>query len=268
MSQPEVVEKPSETVEVQSEHVSEPSETNEGATSVSEQADPEASTNQEVAEQQQQPETEQSQPEEQTQTEEKASQQDKSESNNEQDESQSNLTLPIARIKRIFKLDPDYAGASASAVYTAGLATELFVQYFVEQASLLAKMDKRKKIQYKDFANAVSAHDSLNFLSDTVPKTHPIGELVQQKKVHVKQPTSKVSEPSTNGTSDDPVASASSPTGARPKNILPKGQQTLNFPIANSNSVQKPEGTQKNSILDLVTRDDETDADKDVIMKD
>lgn len=170
MSQPEVVEKPSETVEVQSEHVSEPSGTNEGATSVSEQADPEASTNQEVAEQQQQPETEQSQPEEQTQTEEKASQQDKSESNNEQDESQSNLTLPIARIKRIFKLDPDYAGASASAVYTAGLATELFVQYFVEQASLLAKMDKRKKIQYKDFANAVSAHDSLNFLSDTVPK--------------------------------------------------------------------------------------------------
>lgn len=61
----------------------------------------------------------------------------------------------------------------------------------------------------------------------------------------MKQPTSKVSEPSTNGTSDDPVASASSPTGARPKNILPKGQQTLNFPIANSNSVQNQKELRK-----------------------
>ena len=40
--------------------------------------------------------------------------------NQEQDEFQNNLTLPISKIKKIFKMDPEYTGASASAVYTAG----------------------------------------------------------------------------------------------------------------------------------------------------
>lgn len=95
------------------------------------------------------------------------------------------LSLPIAKIKRIFKLDPDFLGASQSAVYATGLATELFIQYFAEQASLLAKMDKRKKLQYKDFSNAVGAHDSLNFLSDTVPKTQPLEDLIKKKKINL-----------------------------------------------------------------------------------
>ncbi|KAL6453709.1 DPB3 DNA polymerase epsilon subunit C [Candida maltosa Xu316] len=177
----------------------------------------------------------------------------------EQDEAQSHLTLPISKIKRIFKMDPDYVGASASAVYTAGLATELFVQYFSEQASLLAKMEKRKKIQYKDFANSVSGHDSLNFLADTIPRTQAIGELVQQKKVHVKQPVAKSSKEPGIMNSDGGASSA-----AGKQSILPKGQQTLNFPIANSNKGH--EGTQKKSIFDLVTVDDERDADNDVVM--
>ncbi|RCK60839.1 DNA polymerase epsilon subunit C [Candida viswanathii] len=259
MSQPESVEKPTEVSEPPSQSIA--SSTEHSAAP----AEPPTSTPQPNDQQQQQ--QQQQQPAKTKPINDKDKDKD-----NDAEESQ-NLTLPISKIKRIFKMDPDYAGASASAVYTAGLATELFVQYFAEQASLLAKMEKRKKIQYKDFANAVSAHDALNFLGDTIPKTHPIGELVQLKKVHVKpSATAKAVKPAGSGAAGD-VADGSAagaggvPVGARPKDVLPKGQQTLNFPIAGSSAVKKPEGiTLKNSILDLVTRDD--DADKDVVMKD
>lgn len=188
--------------------------------------------------------------------------------NQEQDEFQNNLTLPISKIKKIFKMDPEYTGASASAVYTAGLATELFVQYFAEQASLLAKMEKRKKIQYKDFSNAVASHDALNFLSDTIPRTQPVGELVQQKKINVKQTAPK--------TTKDKIDDNTNPQAGGDivkKDLLAKGQQTLNFPIANSTTSLKTSETpvKKSVILNLVSTEDDrstTGGDDDIVMKD
>ena len=56
------------------------------------------------------------------------------------------------------------------------------------------------------------------------------------------------------------------------KDLLVKGQQTLNFPIANSASLKTPEGPVKKSvILNLVTTEDDRstkDGDDDVVMKD
>lgn len=93
------------------------------------------------------------------------------------------MTLPISKIKRIFKMDTDYTMASQLAVYATGVATELFVQYLTEQATVLAKMDKRKKVAYKDVAQAVATHDNLQFLHDTVPKTQILGNLINQKSI-------------------------------------------------------------------------------------
>ncbi|KAI5955786.1 DPB3 [Candida jiufengensis] len=153
------------------------------------------------------------------------------------DEEFAAMSLPLSKIKKIFKMDLDYAGASSSAVYTTGLATELFVQYFVEQASLLAKMDKRKKIQYKDFSNAVSSHDSLNFLSDTIPRTHQVGDLIQRKKIHTLDQVNLNANPinrregnnSANKNQDQNGDNAQQAQKVRKQQELPKGQQTLNF---------------------------------------
>lgn len=138
------------------------------------------------------------------------------------DDSDVTLSLPISKIKKIFKMDPDYFSASSGALYATGLATELFVQYLVEQASVNARMEKRKKLQYKDFSSAVSVQDSLHFLSDTVPKSQPIGELIQQKKINVTtdQPDTFPEEP----TNENESASITPAPHA-----LPKGQQTLPF---------------------------------------
>ncbi|KAI5966245.1 DPB3 [Candida pseudojiufengensis] len=172
------------------------------------------------------------------------------------------MSLPLSKIKKIFKMDMDYSGASSSAVYTTGLATELFVQYFVEQASLLAKMDKRKKIIYKDFANAVSSHDSLNFLSDTIPKTHQVGELISRKKIStldqinlnantVKRREYNNSNRINNSKDSNNGGNIQQVQKLRKQQELPKGQQTLNF--------QSEKPLKKASVTDLMTTEDDND---------
>lgn len=148
------------------------------------------------------------------------------------DDDETALSLPISKIKKIFKMDPDYVSASSGALYATGLATELFVQYLVEQASVNARMEKRKKLQYKDFSHAVSAQESLHFLSDTVPKAQPIGELIQQKKINVSTDQPDILGDDSNGTE---VA----PTNTTAPAPLPKGQQTLPFGAPNPEPVKK-----------------------------
>ena len=215
---------------------------------------------------------------------------------NEQEESDSSdeqqMSLPISKIKRIFKMDPDYIGSTKGAVYATGLATELFVQYFVEHASLLAKMDKRKKIQYKDFANAVSSHDSLNFLGDTVPRTSPVGELVKKKQINILEAevvsasadnniisaTTNENNGNNNNNNnninkknsnhDDPNnqgdgnAYQRTKVSLRPEPILPKGQQILNFQPAKDEKLRKPP-----LLNDLVLQEEEAEESQDVVMK-
>jgi histone H3/H4 len=75
------------------------------------------------------------------------------------------LSLPIARVKRIIKQDDEITACSTSAVYAIASATELFIKHFTEQALLRTKFEKRKKMSYNDFAEAVSSVSELQFLS-------------------------------------------------------------------------------------------------------
>ena len=161
------------------------------------------------------------------------------------------LSLPLSKIKKIIKADQDYATASQSAVYAAGFATELFVQYLTEQAIFQARTDKRRRIQYQDMSNAVAAQDSLAFLRDTVPKTQPLSELVKNHKVDADEHT---------GAKDTAVTEEDKhkgDTGTKSESRLPKGQQTLNFrPASASNDSSK-----LMVIGDLVSADDATGTD-------
>lgn len=138
------------------------------------------------------------------------------------------MSLPLSKIKRIFKMDPDYFGSSASAVYATGVATELFVQYLTEHASMLAKMDKRKKIQYKDFSNAVATQEALHFLSDTIPKTQTVGQAIKERKINMTEEDMKKY-----GEVDGADVEDGQAAGSRPTPVLPKGQSSLPFePVA------------------------------------
>ncbi|KAI5242934.1 histone-fold-containing protein [Aureobasidium subglaciale] len=83
------------------------------------------------------------------------------------------VSLPLARVKKIIHADDDIANCSNNAAFTITAATELFLQYLVEQTQNVVKAEKkpRRNIQYKDVASAVARVDNLEFLSDVVPKT-------------------------------------------------------------------------------------------------
>jgi DNA polymerase epsilon subunit 4 len=72
---------------------------------------------------------------------------------------------------------------SNPAAFAMTVATELFIQYLAEQAHTVVKSERkpRKNIQYKDLASAISRNDTLEFLSDIVPKTVPYKEVKAKK---------------------------------------------------------------------------------------
>lgn len=160
------------------------------------------------------------------------------------------MTLPLSKIKKIFKMDPDYYSASQGAVFATGAATELFVQYFMEHACLLARMDRRKKIQYKDLSDVVSNQPALQFLSDTVPKTQPVSQALREGTINLlEEDQRKHINPAGAEHSQSPQMNVVEPAKS-PVDILPKGQQTLSFEPAKKPTIKKA------VIHDLMITDD------------
>lgn len=152
---------------------------------------------------------------------------------------ESELSLPISRIKKTLKLDPNHVAATDSAVYLTGVATELFIQNLTEQAAFVTKTGSRKKIQYKDFYQAIRDQENLNFLSDLVPKTYNLGDLISSGKARVQEKDQErvahlldkgqnnENQQMTAEQSEVKIADALIDEKQQPE--LPRGQQVLNF---------------------------------------
>jgi len=80
------------------------------------------------------------------------------------------LQLPIARVKKIIKLDKDVNKFTSDSQFSIAKATELFLEYFVTEAYKSTKRDGRKILQYRDLASCVQDMDNLEFLSDIIPE--------------------------------------------------------------------------------------------------
>ncbi|KAK6331715.1 hypothetical protein TWF718_002260 [Orbilia javanica] len=91
--------------------------------------------------------------------------------------------LPLARVRKIIKLDDDIDACTPAAAFLISVAAEEFIWYLTEQAHKMTKVEKkpRKNIQYKDLANAVARIDNLEFLSDVIPRTVPFGKAMMKK---------------------------------------------------------------------------------------
>lgn len=160
------------------------------------------------------------------------------------------MSLPLSKIKKIFKMDPDYFSASQGAVFATGAATELFVQYFMEHAAMIARMEKRKKIQYKDLSAVVSTQDALHFLSDTVPKTQPVGQAIKERKINLLDEDQKKYADAANPENPQSPQQVVEEPVKDPVHVLPKGQQTLSFEPAKKPTIKKA------VIHDLMSTDD------------
>ncbi len=85
------------------------------------------------------------------------------------DEQLGTTVLPIARVQRIIKADPEMENTSKEAVFMIAAATELFIKHLSDAAYTQARLEKRKVLHYRDVQRAVARDQTLDFLRDIVP---------------------------------------------------------------------------------------------------
>ncbi|XP_034942673.1 nuclear transcription factor Y subunit gamma-like isoform X3 [Chelonus insularis] len=86
-------------------------------------------------------------------------------------------SLPLARIKKIMKLDGDVKMISAEAPLLFSKAAEIFIHELTLRAWIHTEDNKRRTLQRNDIAMAISKYDQFDFLIDIVPRD----ELKQSK---------------------------------------------------------------------------------------
>ncbi|CAG2102251.1 unnamed protein product [Medioppia subpectinata] len=81
-----------------------------------------------------------------------------------------NQELPLARIKKIMKLDDDVKMISAEAPVLFAKAAEIFITEISLRAWIHTEDNKRRTLQRNDIAMAITKYDQFDFLIDIVPR--------------------------------------------------------------------------------------------------
>ncbi|KXN92571.1 Nuclear transcription factor Y subunit C-2 [Leucoagaricus sp. SymC.cos] len=78
--------------------------------------------------------------------------------------------LPLARIKKVMKSDPDVKMIAADAPILFCKACEVFIAEITARAFIIADSNKRRTLSRSDIAKALSKSDQFDFLIDIVPR--------------------------------------------------------------------------------------------------
>ncbi|KAJ8305949.1 hypothetical protein KUTeg_016494 [Tegillarca granosa] len=92
--------------------------------------------------------------------------------------------LPLARIKKIMKLDEDVKMISQEAPVLFAKAAEIFISELSLRAWIHTEDNKRRTLQRNDIAMAITKYDQFDFLIDIVPRD----ELKPSKRPAAQQP--------------------------------------------------------------------------------
>ncbi|KAM5537775.1 hypothetical protein V8D89_008543 [Ganoderma adspersum] len=87
--------------------------------------------------------------------------------------------LPLARIKKVMKSDPDVKMIAADAPILFCKACEIFIAEITARAFIIADSNKRRTLSRADIAKALSKSDQFDFLIDIVPREEPPGGVAQ-----------------------------------------------------------------------------------------
>ncbi|KAI9317649.1 histone-fold-containing protein [Dichotomocladium elegans] len=90
--------------------------------------------------------------------------------------------LPVSRVKRVIKEDKEVSLVNAEATFCITYATELFMEYLVQEGLSRARGEKRKTIYYKDLASAVGEVEQFEFLEDVIPQTMTLKSALERRK--------------------------------------------------------------------------------------
>lgn len=78
--------------------------------------------------------------------------------------------LPLARIKKVMKADPDVKMISAEAPILFAKGCDIFITELTMRAWIHAEENKRRTLQRSDIASALARSDMFDFLIDIVPR--------------------------------------------------------------------------------------------------
>ncbi|XP_035727532.1 nuclear transcription factor Y subunit gamma-like isoform X1 [Vespa mandarinia] len=181
---------------------------------------------------------------------------------------QKTQSLPLARIKKIMKLDGDVKMISAEAPMLFSKAAEIFIHELTLRAWVHTEDNKRRTLQRNDIAMAITKYDQFDFLIDIVPRD----ELKQSKaqtestvrtsmnsdQVHyyfqlAQQQATANQNVQNNGTATQPIQIVQPSTGQiQTINIgSPVEQETSSASTTQTVTVQSPQQTSGQQIIQL-----------------
>lgn len=108
--------------------------------------------------------------------------------------------LPISKLKKIAKSDPDYIITSSNAFVATAFATELFVQSLTEEMLALSQLSNKSantksvRLTYNNLSECVTRKENFQFLEDVVPKTKNLRTLVKENKIRYTTTPQQASE--------------------------------------------------------------------------
>ncbi|XP_015586838.1 nuclear transcription factor Y subunit gamma [Cephus cinctus] len=177
-------------------------------------------------------------------------------------------SLPLARIKKIMKLDEEVKMISAEAPMLFSKAAEIFIHELTLRAWVHTEDNKRRTLQRNDIAMAITKYDQFDFLIDIVPRD----ELKQSKaqtdstvrtsmnsdQVHyyfqlAQQQASANQNVQNNGTTTQPIQIVQPSTGQiQTINIgSPVEQESSNTSTTQTVTVQSPQQNSGQQVIQL-----------------
>lgn len=142
-----------------------------------------------------------------------------------------NQILPLARIKKIMKLDENSKMIAAEAPLLFAKACEYFIQELTLRAWVHTEENKRRTLQRSDIATAISIYDQFDFLIDIVPRE-------EIKPVPTEVIIGGVGSPMKKEPSDTSTSMVSSPPVATVTSNNEQQQQPLQYYVQVSPQIQ------------------------------
>lgn len=94
--------------------------------------------------------------------------------------SENELVLPLSRIKKIAKLDPEVRGITKEAMSIMVLAAEMFIKKLGQETNRIAQTQNRRTLLPEDVVDVCSAREAFAFLREDIRDLHR--EQVEVKK--------------------------------------------------------------------------------------
>eukprot|EP01039_Chlorochromonas_danica_P002845 gene2845-3106_t len=102
------------------------------------------------------------------------------------EEERGQLIFPLARVRKVVKMDPDVRNVSKEGAVALTKASELFLGYLAERSRAYASLRGGRSIQLDDLLQAIHTQQDLSFLTDDFPRrakvSHSANKLSSEKK--------------------------------------------------------------------------------------